>query len=250
MSDTSSQRVYTPANDWYSGNGANLDAIRNQGVQGSSPGTVKPSAPTSGEKGLAYASAGISAIGSIATAFLTIGAFESKLKADTEYRKANMDNVLTSYEYEANKNKEDVAMLKDTYANKITERSIKGMEDLATAKTMGAETGASGTVRDEANADTKAKEMMDVAIINQNKNNAIRGVLSKSDKARVEASNKFKEFASGTTSVSANSILAAMGGFSDTLGSLLVSMPESVSSQMFSFDNGGQAPSINNSRYA
>lgn len=200
---------------------------------------------TNTDKNATYANIGIQTLGNIATSINNSKAFENQLKAQTDSAIANMDNVLTSYEFSAFKLNEDYKALDSMFADKVSERSLQGMKDFATMKAAAAETGTVGGSTAEAINQTKVDEMFDVAIINSKRKAALGGILRQRETSRMSAINSFKSLSSGGVNVRANSILAGLSGASNTLGSLLSTMPRSVSADIFGMNTtGGNASTL------
>jgi len=193
-------------------------------------------AATQADKNFSTANVGISAVSSIYGSILQTQAFEAQVKADTEARVANIDNQLASYELNAYKLEEDYALLDSMFADKISERTLQGMKDFATMKAAAAETGTYGGSTAEAVGEAFVNEMFDVALINQQRQSSLGGIMRKSEAAKQNAVNSFKSLASGGMSVKANSLLAGVGTGVGVLGNMLSSMPESVRADMFSMD--------------
>ncbi len=200
--------------------------------------------PTSTSTGAAYANIGIQTLGNIASSIVQTNAFEKQLKAQTDAKIANMDNILTSYEFSAFKLAEDYDALDSAFADKISERSLQGMKDFATMKAAAAETGTTGGSTFEAINQAKVDEMFDTAIINSKRKSALGGILRQRETSKLDAINSFKSLASGGTNVSANSMLAGLAGATNILGSLLMTMPKSVSTDIFGMDTTGGNASL------
>lgn len=191
---------------------------------------------TSSDMNLGYANAGISVINSIAGAMLSTRAFEAQIKAETDAKIANMGTVMSNYEYEAVKLKEDFAIMDDMFANKVSERSLQAMKDYATMRAAAAETGTSGGSTDEAVIQAHADAAFDIAIINHKRRVSSYGAVKRSEKSNMDAINALTALASGSTNVESNSLLAGLAGFSSALGGIMSTMPKSVTAEMFSFD--------------
>lgn len=193
-------------------------------------------AATIAENNSAQASAGISIVSSIAGSILQTQAFEAQLEADTEARISNIGNTLASYELNAVKLSEDHDLLDSMFADKISERTLQGMKDFSTMKAAAAETGTSGGSTGEAVNEAFVNEMFDVALINQQRKQSLGGITRKAEIAKQNAVNTFKSLASGGVNVKANAMLAGLGGASNTLGSLLSTMPLAVRADMFGME--------------
>ncbi len=83
---------------------------------------------TNASKNYAYANAGISAIGNIASSLLSVSANKAQIEAQTKATLTNMNNVLTSYEYTAVKLKQEWEKLDSMYADKISASTIDTMK--------------------------------------------------------------------------------------------------------------------------
>jgi hypothetical protein len=191
--------------------------------------------PTGSETGTAYANMGVSVINSIAGAMLSTRAFEAQIKAETDSKIANMGTIMSNYEYEAVKLKEDFAIMDDMFANKVSERSLQAMKDFATMKAAGAETGTSGGSTDEAIIQAHADSAFDIAIINHKRRVASFGAVKRSEKSNLDAVNALTALASGGTNVESNNLLAGLAGFSSALGGIMSTMPKSVTAELFDF---------------
>jgi len=200
--------------------------------------------PTSAEIGFTQANIGIQTISGIANSIIQTNAFETQIKAQSDAAIANMDNQLTAYEYSAYKLEEDYKALDSMFADKISERSLQGMKDFATMKAAAAETGTAGGTTTEAINQAKVDEMFDVAIINSKRKASLGGILRQQETARMSAINAFESLSSGGVNVNANPILSGLAGATNALGSLLVTMPSSVSADIFGVSTtGGTASS-------
>lgn len=207
--------------------------------------STTPTNATSAATGMAVASAGIQIVSSIASSIAQVDAFKAQVEADTKNRIANMNNVMDSYEYSAYKLEEAYQNIDSQFSDKVSERLVKSMKDVATARLMSAESGASvGDVQSGLMAD----EMFDVAVINASKRNALLGITSQAEEARMNAVNKVKSLASGGTNIRANSMVSALAGASNSLGSLLATMPDTVKMDLFSFNTQGTNVDIAGSR--
>lgn len=145
--------------------------------------------PTSADYGTAYASAGVSVLTSIAGAFLSVNAFESQMRAQTDAKIANMENIVSNYEYEAYKLQEDIALMDSMFADKVSERALQGMKDYATMKAASAETGTSGGSTNEAVIQAHADTAFDLAIINQKRRASKYGAVKQQEKSKMDAIN-------------------------------------------------------------
>ena len=199
-----------------------------------------PTKPTSAETGGTQASVGINILSNIATAALNTQAFEAQAEADTTARIANMDNVLSTYEYNAYKLEENYNLLDSMFADKVSERALQGMKDLATMKAAAAETGTIGGSTAEAVNQARVDEMFDIAIINSKRKTALGGILRQKESSRMNAINSFKSLATGGLNVKANAMLSGLAGATNSLGSLLSTMPNSVRADMFGMDTNGR----------
>lgn len=207
--------------------------------------STTPTNATSAATDMAVASAGIQIVSSIASSIAQVDAFKAQVEADTKNRIANMNNVMDSYEYSAYKLEEAYQNIDSQFSDKVSERLVKSMKDVATARLMSAESGASvGDVQSGLMAD----EMFDVAVINASKRNALLGITSQAEEARMNAVNKVKSLASGGTNIRANSMVSALAGASNSLGSLLATMPDTVKMDLFSFNTQGTNVDIAGSR--
>jgi len=201
-------------------------------------------AATKADSNFSMASAGISAVSSVYGSILQTQAFEAQIKADTEARIANIDNQLASYELNAYKLDEDYKLLDSMFADKVSERTLQGMKDFATMKAAAAETGTYGGSTAEAVGEAFVNEMFDVAIINQQRQSSLGGIMRKSETAKQNAVNSFKTLASGGMNVKANAMLAGVGTGVGVLGNMLSSMPESVRAEMFSMDTTAEPVAV------
>lgn len=200
---------------------------------------VKTTAPTQADINMGYASAATSAITSIAGAFLTVSAFESQMKAQTDAKIANMQNVVTNYEYEAYKLKEDIALMDSMFADKVSERSLQAMKDFATMKAASAETGTSGGSTDEAVIQAHADSAFDIAIINQKRRASKRNAVKQQEKSKMEAIQALEALKSGGIDYESNALFSGLSGFSSALGNILTTMPDSVKADVFDFNIQG-----------
>jgi len=195
--------------------------------------TEQPTKATEAEKNYAIATAGISAISSIAGALMTSSAYEAQLEAQTASKIASMGNVLTSYEVNASKLAEDYKLLDSMFADKISERSIQGMKDHARMRAAAAETGTYGGTTDQAVNEAFMTQILDVAVINKERNVALIGISRKSEAAKANAVSQFESLASGGTNVQANALMSGLSGATSALGGLLATMPNSVKASIF-----------------
>lgn len=192
--------------------------------------------PTGADYGLTYANVGISAITNIAGALLSVKAFESQIKAQTDNKIANMNNIMDNYEYESYKLQEDITAMDALFADKISERALQGMKDFATMKAASAETGTSGGSTDEAVIQAHADMAFDVAIINQKRRLSNLGAIKTMEKSKMDTVSAIESLASGMVDYESDSFLAGLAGFSSGLGGVLSTMPRNVAAEVFSFD--------------
>jgi hypothetical protein len=190
-------------------------------------------------------SAGIQALGNIASAMANVSAFKAQVEADTKARIANMNNVMDSFEYNSYKLKEAHTILDSQFSDKVSERLLKSMKDTATARLMAAESGGSGG---DIESGLQADEMFDVAVINSQRQRALGDIYSQREMARMNAVNQVKSLATGGVNVKANGLVSAMSGATNSLGSLLMTMPESVRVEMFGMNTQGTKTDINASK--
>lgn len=195
--------------------------------------------PTNADYGTAYASAGVSVLNSIAGAFLSVNAFESQMKAQTDAKIANMENVVTNYEYEAYKLKEDIALMDSMFADKISERSLQGMKDFATMKAAAAETGTMGGSTKEATIMAHSDAAFDIALINQKRRAGNYAAVKQQDKSKMDAISALKGLKSGGIDYESNALFSGLAGFSSALGNILTTMPNSVRAEVFDFSTKG-----------
>jgi len=203
---------------------------------------LAPNGATQGANNFTMASAGIQMIGSIAGAIANTQAFKAQLEADTNNRIANMNNVMDSFEYTSYKLKEAYSALDSQFSDKVSERLLKSMKDMATSRLMSAE---SGGTNSDIGKGLKADEMFDVAVINSQRQKSLNDIYSQREVSRMNAVNKVKSLASGGINVKANSLVSALGGASNALGSLLSTMPNSVRADLFNFNTNGTQTDVN-----
>lgn len=206
---------------------------------------LPPSGASAGATNFTMASAGINALSSIAGAIANTKAFKAQMEADTNNRIANMNNVMDSFTYKEYKLKEAYYALDSQFSDKVSERLLKGMKDMATARLLSAESGATSA---DVSKGLQADEMFDVAVINSQRRRALRDIVTQQETARMNAVNQVKTLASTGVNVTANSLVSAFAGASSALGSLLSTMPDSVKADVFNFDTTGTQTDINNSR--
>jgi hypothetical protein len=206
-------------------------------MEGFNPAVGNPSSNTSsvssGASNYGYASAGISAISSIAGAIASVNAFEAQMEAQTASKIKNMEYALTAYERNSYKLKEDMDLLDQEFAGKISERGLKAMKDFATMRAASAETGTTGGSTDEVMMQSYVDEHFDVAMINKQREASMAMGLRKQEDAKVNAINAFKTYAESGVNVNSNTLLAGLAGGTEVLGGLLMSMPESVKADFF-----------------
>jgi len=195
--------------------------------------------PTNADYGVSYASAGISVINSIAGAFLSVNAFESQLRAQTDAKIANMENVVSNYEYEAYKLEEDMALMDSMFADKISERQLQGMKDYATMKAAAAETGTSGGSTNEATIQAHSDMAFDIALVNQKRRASNYAAVKQQEKSKLDAINALKALKSGGIDYESNPLFSGLAGFSSALGNILTTMPNSVRAEVFDFSTSG-----------
>lgn len=198
-----------------------------------------PIKPTTANYGMSYASAGISAISSIAGALLSVSAFESQIKAQTDAKIANMENVVSNYEYESYKLKEDIALMDSMFADKVSERSLQAMKDYATMKAAAAETGTIGGSTNEATIQAHADAAFDIAIINQKRRATKYSAVKQQEKSKMDAINALEALKSGGIDYEANPLFSGLAGFSSALGNILTTMPNDVRAEVFNFSPQG-----------
>jgi len=208
------------------------------------------STATSAETNLAYGNIGLSAINSIASAYLTTKAFEQQLEAKTESQLKNMENQVNSFELNAFKLKEDMAVLDDAFANKVSDRMLQSMKDTATMRAAAAETGTTGGSTDTAVLQATVDANFDIAIINAKRKEGNRQGLRKHEQAQQQAINNIRSIASDKTTVKSNALFAGLAGFSSATGALLSTMPKSVLIDMFGMDNVGYGGEVVDDIYA
>lgn len=209
-----------------------LPSLGDYGVQTEGWGLSTTTNATSAGTAMSAASGGIQIVGAIASSIAQADAFKAQVEADTKNRIANMNNVMDSYEYSAYKLKEAYQNIDSQFSDKVSERLVKSMKDVATARLMSAEGGAGvGDVQSGLMAD----EMFDVAVINASRKNSLLDITSQAEEARMNAVNKVKSLATGGTNIRANSMVSALAGASNSLGSLLATMPDTVKTDLFSF---------------
>lgn len=195
--------------------------------------------PTQADINMGYASAGASVINSLAGAFLSVNAFESQLKAQTDAKIANMENVVSNYEYEAYKLKEDMALMDSMFADKVSERSLQAMKDFATMKAASAETGTIGGSTNEAVIQAHADATFDIALINQKRRAGKYSAVKQMEKSKLDAINALEALKSGGIDYESNVLFSGLAGFSSALGNILTTMPESVKADAFNFETKG-----------
>ena len=194
------------------------------------------------------ASAGIQAIGSIASAISNVNAFKAQLQAQTDAKIANMNNVMDSYTYKQVKLQDELNLLDNAFADKASERALDGMKSLAMAKAAAAETGTSGGTTQQAITQVKTDELYDIGVINAQRRNALRNVLSQKEASKLEAVNAFKTITSGGVNYKANIFASALGGASNALGNILSTMPKDVALDVFNLNSTGANFDINSTR--
>lgn len=222
-----------------------LPSLSSQGVQTTGWGQSTTNSASDAAGNYVGASAVISSLGSIATAYSTVEAFKAQIDADTKARIANMNNVMDSYEYTEYKLKEAYNSLDEQFADKVSERLLQSMKDVATARAMSAETGA---ISGDVEAGLEADKMFDLAVINSQRSRALAGIFAQKEEASMNAANQIKSLASSGYNVRANSLVSAMSGATSALGSLLTTMPNDVRAELFGFDTSGTKESIYNSK--
>ena len=225
----------------------NISSLSSLGVptDGASTWSNKP---TQAGENYSYASAGIQSIASIAHDITNAKAFEAKLQAQTDAKIANMNNIMDSYTFTQVKLQDEINMLDNAFADKVSERSLQGMKSLAMAKAAAAETGTSGGTTQQAVTQVKTDELYDIGVINAQKRNSLRNALSKKEASKLEAVNQFKSIASGGVNYKADIFASALGGASNALGNILATMPKSVAADLFSMDTSGRTYDIYNSK--
>jgi len=197
---------------------------------------LSPSGATQGATNFSVASAGIQMIGSIAGAIANTQAFKAQIEADTNNRIVNMHNIMDSFEYTSYKLEEAYDALDSQFSDKVSERLLQSMKDVAASRLLSAESGGSNSDIGEG---LQADEMFDVAVINSQRQRSLRDIYSQREVSRMNAVNKVKELASGGVNVRANNLVSVFGGASNALGSLLSTMPKSVRVDLFGMNTKG-----------
>lgn len=195
-----------------------------------------------------YANAGISAVSSIASAVVNTQAFKAQVEAQTDAKIANMHNVMDTYEYTQYKLAEDIQRLDSAFSDKVSERALEGMKNIARAKAASAETGTSGGSTSEAIAQVKTDELFDVGVINAQRNSTLTSILAQKETSKMNAVNQLKTLASGGLNYKANMFVSALGGASNALGNLLATMPKDVAVDVFNFNTSGVNPDVMQSK--
>lgn len=201
--------------------------------------STSPAAPQNGASSGATmigVSSGIQAIGNIASAISNVNAFKAQVEADTKAKISNMNNIMDSFEYRSYKLEEAYNSLDSQFSDKVSERLLQSMKDVATARLMSAESG--GTTGD-IESGLSADEMFDVAVINSQRRRALGDIYSDRETSRMNAVNQVKSIASGGVNVRANSLVSAMSGATNSLGSLLATMPNDVRVEFFGMNTSG-----------
>lgn len=191
---------------------------------------------TQADRNITTVNAGLSVINSIAGSLLSTKAFEAQIKADTDARIANMDSVMSNYEYEATKLNQEIGIMDSMFGDKVSERQLQSMKDYATLKAAAAETGTSGGSTTEATIQAHADAAFDIAIINQKRKASRYSALREMEKSRMEAYNSLKALKSGGVNYESNPVLAGLAGFSSAMGGILASMPNNVRAEVFGYD--------------
>ena len=186
-----------------------------------------------------YATAGISALSSLVGASLSIRAYKSQAEAQTNAKIANMDSILSTYEYTAYKTQEESRYIDSLYADKVSESTLDTMKKASMAKAAAAETGTSGGSTDEAIMQRYVDGQFNVAIINNERMTAKRSAFNQAEASRQNAINQFKTLASGGVSNNASALVSGLSGFSTALGGLLTTMPADVRASMFGDTTSG-----------
>lgn len=201
--------------------------------------------PTQAELDYSYATSGMSAINSIMSSMATTQAFKDIETAKTDRIVANIGNTMDAYEYNAYQTKEDMKILDDAYADKVSARTLKGMQDMGRLKALQAESGGSAK---EVSLQAKVDTMFDVAVINTNRRNSKLGIAKRSNEAKMNAMNTVASLSSESVSVNGSALISGLAGATNAFGNILISMPDSVKADMFKVEtssgiNGSQVAS-------
>lgn len=194
-------------------------------------GTATPS-----EINYSYGMSGVSALTSVLNAYASSKTFEKKLELDTQNRVSNMNSLMTSFKYNEYKLEEQYIALDSAFSDKVTDRTLQGMKEIARAKAIQAETGAGGISSQEAIHQNLVDEVFDVAVINNERKKALSGLLSKQEELEMQTEQELVRLATPAIQSYNNSWLSGLSGATSTLGGLLKTMPPNVLTEIFDYN--------------
>ena len=180
-----------------------------------------------------YAASGISTLSSIASVLGGVSSFKAQEEATTRNIISNIGRQMTTYEYEANRAKEDAALMDSMFADKMSARGLQAMKDEASLRAGAAETGTSGGTTEGAVREAYMNELLDAGIINSERQNSLGSILSGMEAKKLSIDNIVSSIGSEQTSFNSNSLLSGLSGGIGTLGATMGMLDKDSLAQLF-----------------
>lgn len=180
------------------------------------------------------AAALISTLSSGASGFAQTSSFEVQLKADTETAIKNAGNLVTSYELQQTKNKEQIENINTVLGDKLSERGLKAMKEASLLRTAAAETGTAGGSTDEAVREAFINENMDKANIISQAKQQTRNILIGMETTDLSVRNQIDSILlGGAIQIETDPLLAGISGGLSVFTNILNMLPQSERTKIF-----------------
>jgi len=191
------------------------------------------------------AAATIAALSSISSGFAQTSSFEAQLKADTEAAIQNAGNLVTSYELQQTKNKEQIENINSVLGDKLSERGLKAMKEASLLKTAAAETGTTGGSTNEAIREAFINENMDKANIISQAKQQTRNILIGMETTDLSVRNQIDSILlGGAIQIETDPLLAGISGGLSVFTDMLNMLPQSERTKIFGVSPTTPSPTV------